>query len=836
MRYYDRFVGDMWLDAEEDPTTEAPSNSSSSDSNPSPQDEDEDEHDDVEVSTNLREGAHRRSRMDTLESLEGDRGDWRGHRRGRSGLKTYEQLRILHPERGHAEEIYEYSLEERDGLMKSITSDIKSHYAKFSRAAAQKLRRHREAKGCIPSFDWRKSLESLPFLITVRTYQREYFANDLAAGLTEGIVCIPMGMSYALLANLPAVYGLYTSLVPPLMYLLFGTCNQLSLGVSAIESLLVAAGVSQVIGWIGDEVDADTTQQDIDTKVQVTLAFTLCVGFWQMIMRIFGVGAIATFLSDPVLSGFSTASAFLIGTSQLKHLVGYELPKAILPVIWYEAVTNVPKFNIASVCVGVSGILLLMIFKKLNNRYLPHLPLPSQVVVVILATLVTFLLGLENDPYNVKVLGDIPVGLPPPSLPSFPTVDGIGGFSSYAGNLAIQSLLVAVICYIITISIGKTFQRINDNAYKINGAQASSELVAMASANMVGSLFKTYPASGSLSRTAVVQSVNAKTRMHLIPAVVVVMLVLVAITPLLYTLPKAILASVVMFGVVKMVDFRDAKRLYHLSKPDFFLWNVSFWVTAIVGPIEGIAVSVVVSLLYLLKQTSRPANSTLGRLPETREYRNIKRFPMAKEIPGIRIFRFDSSLHFANKDYFENRLKALENDPYQGVRIHTIVLDASSINQLDASAIDMLILVAKSYDERGVSILCANWKGPQRDLLELSGFYDVIPPANLFLGLHDAVVEARKRHHRRTTPAPSTTVPNISLGQIRQYRGRRPFERVAQRGVGRRNRGGDRTRWGDEGVEGWCRGDEPEWGNGARVGHGASLGEHSHQLSASTRG
>ncbi|CAM9630726.1 unnamed protein product, partial [Hapterophycus canaliculatus] len=235
----------------------------------------------------------------------------------------------------------------------------------------------------------------------------------------------------------------------------------------------------------------------------------------------------------------------------------------------------------------------------------------------------------------------------------------------------------------------------------------------MSSANMVGALFKSYPASGSLSRTAVVQSINAKTRMHLIPAVFVVMLVLVAITPLLYTLPKAILASVVMFGVVKMVDFRDAKRLYHLSKPDFCLWNVSFWVTAIVGPIEGIAVSVIVSLLYLLMQTSRPANSTLGRLPETREYRNIKRFPMAKEIPGIRIFRFDSSLHFANKDYFENRLKALENDPCGGVPIHTIVLDASSINQLDASAIDMLILVAKSYDERGVSILCANWKGPQ---------------------------------------------------------------------------------------------------------------------------
>eukprot|EP00904_Undaria_pinnatifida_P011024 jgi/Undpi1/7051/HiC_scaffold_21.g09525.m1 len=734
----------MWLDAEEDPTTESASNSGNSDGSPT-QDADE-------VSS-LHDLTHRQTRLDTLDSMDGSG----THYRKRSGLKTYEQLRSLHPERGHhAEEEYEYSLERRGGLVSAISGDIKRYTSRFSKVTMQKLRSRREL-GVLPSFSWRSWLQKLPFLVALRGYEREFFASDLAAGLAEGIVCIPMGMSYALLANLTPVYGLYTSIIPPLMYLLFGTCNQLSLGVSAIESLLVAEGVSQVIGWVDDEVTTTTSQEDIDIKLQVTVAFTLCVGFWHMVMRIFGVGAIATFLSDPVLSGFSTASAFLIGTSQLKHLVGYDLPKSILPVIWYEAVTNVRNFNLTSIFIGLSGILVLWVFKKLNNRYLPNLPLPSQVVVVVLATLATYLFSWEDAPYNVKVLGFIPSGLPLPAIPSFPNVDGVGGFSAYAGNMAVQSLVVAVMTYIITISIGKTFQRINNNTYKINGAQ---ELVAMASANMVGSLFKAYPASASLSRTAVVQSISAKTRMHTIPAVAVVMLVLVAITPLLYTLPKAILASVVMFGVVKMVDFRDAKRLYHLSKPDFCLWNISFWVTVILGPIKGIGVSIVVSLLYLLMQTSRPANSILGRLPETREYRNVKRFPMAKEIPGIRIFRFDSSLHFANKDYFENRLKALENEPYQDVPIHTIVLDASSINQLDASAIDMLILVAKSYDERGVSILCANWKGPQRDLLELSGFYDVIPPANLFLGLHDAVVEARKRSRDVTEePLPLTSAP-----------------------------------------------------------------------------
>ncbi|CAM9491771.1 unnamed protein product, partial [Choristocarpus tenellus] len=365
-----------------------------------------------------------------------------------------------------------------------------------------------------------------------------------------------------------------------------------------------------------------------------------------------------------------------------------------------------------------------------------------QVLVVILATLVTYLANFHKGPSNVKILGSIPSGLPVPAFPSLPVVEDVGGFSDYGGQFVIQSLLVALMTYIISISIGKTFATLNNNEYKIN---ADQELVAMSLANVLGSIFKAYPASGSLSRTSVVQSVECKTRMHGIPAVLLIMLVLVAITPLLYTLPTSILGSVVMFGVFKMINFSEARRLYHLNKPDFMLWSVSFWVTTMGGAIVGIAVSVIVSLVYLLVQTSRPANSILGRLPGTRDYRNIKRFLMAKEIPGIRIFRFDSSLHFANKDFFEARLKALEDSPHQGVPVHTVVLDASSINQLDASAIDMLIHVAKAYHERGLSLLCANWKGPQRDMLHLSGFYEVIPPKDLFLGLHDAVVEARKR-------------------------------------------------------------------------------------------
>ncbi|CAM9481878.1 unnamed protein product, partial [Discosporangium mesarthrocarpum] len=593
---------------------------------------------------------HRPARSDTLESLDDP------EPRQRTSMKTYEQLRSTFAEKGNANSTS--SVEMRHSLCWSITADVRRHASSLCYKTIQRVRlclsqRRGGGRAAIQNL-----LSKLPLLDTLRTYKREYVAADLASGLAEGIVVIPMGISYALLANLPPVYGLYTSIFPPLLYMLFGTCHQLSLGVSAIESLLVAEGVSNVIGWVGNEVGDQfgTTQEQIDTKVKVTVAFTMMVGLWHMVMRLFGVGLVATLLADPVLSGFSTASAFLIGTSQLKHLCGFDLPRGNLPEVWYAALSNIQNINIVALILGLSGILLLLVLKKANNKYLPKIPLPTQVLVVVLATLVTFIFSLHRGPSNIKILGVVPAGLPVPSFPTFPTVEGIGGISAYGSQFAVQSLLVAVMTYIITISIGKTFAAMNNNTYRIN---ADQELVAMSVANLVGSVFQSYPASGSLSRTSVVQSVECKTRMHSLPAVILMTLVLVAITPLLYTLPTTILGSVVLFGVMKMINFQEARRLYHLNKPDFMLWMVSFWVTTLGGAIVGIAVSVIVSLVYLLVQTSRPANSILGRLPGTRDYRNIKRFPMAKEIPGIRIFRFDSSLHFANKDFFEARLKAL---------------------------------------------------------------------------------------------------------------------------------------------------------------------------------
>ncbi|CAM9508929.1 unnamed protein product [Chrysoparadoxa australica] len=755
----DGFIGDMWLDAMGLGGIETASVSSSN--------EDYDDLREEELSLDQerypgarsrRNRPRRHPRSDTLESLDDipSRPQCLGSPTGYEGIRTIEQF-----QNKFREQAPEDTSRKSQGLVRSMSQDLSKSFLHWGHHGKQHIRSiQMQARGSgvaatLKGFGY-GLLEKLPLLDTVRTYKKEYLGPDLGGGLAEGIMSIPMGMSYALLANIPAVYGLYTGFMPPLIYLILGTCHQLSLGVSAIESLLVAEGVAGVIGWVGDSVNEATTQADIDAKVQLTIAFTMAVGLWHLVMRILGIGLVATLLADPVLSGFSTASAFLIVTSQLKNLTGVNLYSgSIVPFTWIDTIKSIPKFNVTAITMGSLGILGLWLMRKANRRWLPQAPLPIQLLVVIVATAATYLLGLDKEPFNLEVLGVVPAGLPRPTMPTIPMVNGMR-MSDIIGPLIIQSLIVAVMTYIITISIGKVMG--NKNSFKVDPNQ---ELVAMGTANVVGSMMLCYAASGSLSRTSVVDSVGTKTRMHAILSVFIIVLTLLLITPLLYYLPKAILASVVVFGVVRMFDFGEAKRLYHLHKPDFLLWNISFWVTFMAGAIIGIAVSVVSSLIWLLMKSSRPYCAILGRLPGTDVYRNVKRFAMAKELPGVRIMRFDASLHFANKDYFQERLKLLEL-PSGGnlgpatprrqeawVPIHTIIVDASAINDLDASAIRMLIEVAAAYNERKVTLCFANWKGPQRDLLDISGFYEQCPRENIFLSLHDAVVDAKRMSKKR---------------------------------------------------------------------------------------
>eukprot|EP01071_Lankesteria_metandrocarpae_P006854 Lankesteria_metandrocarpae@DN4505_c0_g1_i2.p1 len=559
-------------------------------------------------------------------------------------------------------------------------------------------------------------LRSLPIISAVQTYQGRSFIPDLTGGLSEGIMHVPMGMSYSLLAGLPPEYGLYNSLIFPFVYLFFGTGRQSSVGVSAIESLLCAEAVTSIIG-----IDAP-----LEDRVYATLALTLFVGISQLCMRILGLGIIADFLADPVLSGFSTASAFIIGTSQLKYVFGVDVPSLGLPKTWWYIITHTDEICWKAFGIAAVSILFLTVVKILNNRLFRKFPVPGQIIVVVASTVMVRYTDWSMEPHDVDVVGFIPEGLPSPRAPYIP--------SGAVWQLLLEGIVLGAMFFIIHISITKSIAR--TRSYRIDGDQ---ELLALGVCNVTGCFFQCFPCASSLSRASLLNSIGSKTILHNIPAVFLVLLTLTLLTPLLYYLPYAALGAIILVGVAGMVDFGEAIRLFSLMSADFAFWVVSFVTTLVLGANVGIILSVILSLLWLLKKACRPNTAVLGNLPDTTIYRDVHRFPMAKQTCGVKVFRFDASLNFSNAEYFESKLLSFD---LQHGGSYVVIIDASSVNDLDVTAVRMLQRVVDRFQKIGVILIFANWKGPTRDFLESSHFYDSVPPERCFLCLHDAVLWA----------------------------------------------------------------------------------------------
>ncbi|CEM10055.1 unnamed protein product [Vitrella brassicaformis CCMP3155] len=576
----------------------------------------------------------------------------------------------------------------------------------------------------------------LPIVGFVTKYKTSFLSDDITAGIAEGIMAIPMGMSYSLLANLPPVYGLYNQLFLPLIYMLFGTFHHASIGTSAIEAILCAEAVANVIGW-----DAPLTE-----RVPVTISLAVCVGATHMVLRLMRVGVVVDFIADPVLAGFSTGAAFLIATSQLKDLFGFPVPRTDFEAEqWWHILTNLPQTNWTAFTMCVSGLIILFLVKWVNARYFKKFPLPGQLIVMVLFTLLTWLFQLNEAPFNLRILREIPQGFPVPDVPHF---------QGHFVQLFRQAIPLAVMVYVIHISVAKTVGK--KHGYRIDAEQ---ELVAYGMTNLVGSMFQCFPAGNAVSRVGVVSSVGAKTILHTLPNVAVVALTLSLITPLLFYLPYAALASVVFFGTYGMINFQEGRRLWKFKNPDFYLWATCLLVTATLGAMEGIIVAVVLSLIWLLGKSARPNATVLGRLPGTSSYHEIHRFPTAREIPGVKIFRFDADLNFSNAEFFESKVLSVikpsgskpdrvdEEEGGDGeVPTQTVIVDCSGINSLDVTSIGMLERLAQWFQEQKLDLLFANWKGPMRDFLDRAEFFKVVPADHCFLSLHDAVIYSAVRH------------------------------------------------------------------------------------------
>ena len=546
----------------------------------------------------------------------------------------------------------------------------------------------------------------IPILEWLPNYNSSLFKGDLVAGITVGIILIPQGIAYALIAGLPPIYGLYCALVPQIMYAIFGSSRQVAIGPVAMDSLIVATGVS-TLALAGSE-----------SYISIAILLALMVGAIQFIMGVFSLGFIVNFLSKPVITGFTSAVALIIGFNQFRNLLGVDFVQSDqIQIILEDIIYNISNYNYHTTVIGLFSVIVIIFFRKINKK------IPNALIVVILGIITMKYFGKCFE--DVSIVKDIPSGLPKFELPSF-------DFDQIKELMPIALTLVMV-GYLETISIGKSLEAKQDE-YRIRPNQ---ELIALGISNMVGSLFKAYPSTSSFSRSAINQESGAKTGMAALISVIMVVITLLFLTPLFYHLPKTVLAAIIIVAVFGLVNFKEAGFLWKANKLDFWLMLATFLATLLLGIEYGIIVGVGLSLIILIFRTSRPYVAELGKVPNSNFYRNKNRFDEVVIDDDILVFRFDAQLFYANSSYFRDKLDEMMFR--KGSALKLIVLDAESINRVDSTGVEMLKERIKYCQKRNITFYFAGVKGPVRDDLFRSGILEIIDLKHFFMRANQAV-------------------------------------------------------------------------------------------------
>ena len=547
----------------------------------------------------------------------------------------------------------------------------------------------------------------IPLLEWLPNYKKEQLKGDFIAGITVATVLIPQGIAYALIAGLPPIYGLYSALIPQIVYAVFGSSRQVAIGPVAMDSLIVAAGVS-TIALAGSE-----------SYISIAIFLAFLVGAIQLLMGVFRLGFVVNFLSKPVITGFTSAVALTIGLNQFRNLFGVDfLQSDQVHVLLEDMYYRVSEINLNTSLIGLITCLLILFFRKINKK------IPNALIVVVLGILTLYF--FKNQFIDVAIVKGIPSGLPSFAIPDF-------DFGLIKELLPIAFTLVMV-GYLETISIGKSLEAKQDD-YRIDPNQ---ELVALGLSNIAGSFLKSYPSTSSFSRSAINAEAGAKTGVSALLSSLMVVLTLLFLTPVFYFLPKTVLAAIIIVAVFRLVNVKEARFLWKANNLDFWLLIATFLSTLLFGIEYGILIGVSLSLVVLIFRTSRPHVTELGKVPNSDFYRNKNRFKEVLLEEDVLVFRFDAQLFYANSSYFIEQLELMVAN--KGEKLKLIVLDAESINRVDSTGIEMLKQQIQFYKKRGVKFYLAGVKGPVRDDLFRGGVLEVIDLSHFFMKANGAVL------------------------------------------------------------------------------------------------
>lgn len=561
----------------------------------------------------------------------------------------------------------------------------------------------------------------LPILSWMPSYKKKWLKGDIIAGLTVGVMLVPQAMAYAMIAGLPPIYGLYAAVVPPLIYFLFGSSRNISIGPVAIDSLIVASGIS-VFAAVGTE-----------KFIALAILLSFMVGVFQLLFGIFKLGFLVNFLSKPVISGFTSGAAIIIALGQFKNLLGVDIDttgKLYHQV--YEIVTSLRYINIANLLVGLSAILLLIIFKKYIKK------IPGSLVVVILGIIVLKIFGI--DKYGVLIVGNVPEGLPYFQIPTM-DIDTIV-------ELIPIALTLTIIGFIETFSIGKSLED-PESEDKIS---ANQEFKALGLGNIIGSFFLSFSTSSSFSRSAVNYNSGAKTQLSSVFSSAIVILTLLFLTPVFYYLPKAVISAIIVVSVAGLFDYKLALKLWKYDKKDALILMATFLVTILFGIKEGVLSGVILSVIMVIYNSTAPHVAVLGRIPNTIMYRNIDRFNDVEVDPSILIIRFDSQLNFTNSAVFKDSI--IDEVNKKGKELKLLVINANSLSRIDSSGVYVVKEIIKYLKKRNVELYFTGIIGPVRDILHKSELISEIGLDKCYLDIQSGIdcfneIKDEKREKRK---------------------------------------------------------------------------------------
>lgn len=530
-----------------------------------------------------------------------------------------------------------------------------------------------------------------PFLLWLKDYRKENLIRDFLAGVTISVVLIPQSMSYAMIAGIPPIYGLYAAAIPPIIAALWGKASLLATGPVAMVSLLT---FSSIIPF---------AKPGTPEFINMAINLALIVGLIQLLMGVLKLGFIMRFVSHPVIVGFTNAAAIIIASTQIQHLLGISVKGSefILPM-FIGIAKNVANTNIYTLAVGLFAFIIIIAGKKIHEQF------PGAMIASVITTVLAYSLNL--DELGVKTIGDVPKGLP---SPSFAIID-----FEHAARLIGPALVIAIVGFMEAMAITKAISSKTKEPVDIN-----QELIGQGSANLIGSLFKSYPVSGSFSRSAVNLQAGGKTALSNVFSGFIVIIALLFFTSTFYYLPKATLAAIVIYAAIGLIKHSQFIKLYKTTRHDGIIALITFSFCFVTKPDYAIFIGIGVSLLLFLWESMAPRIATLTRNPKTEIFEDaeVSQLPLC---PQILYLRPEFSIYFANAEFIREHILRKVEERKNGLKF--VLIDMEAVNKIDATGIDEIKELIREMRKMGVELYIANVHKPVREVLHNSGIMTIL--------------------------------------------------------------------------------------------------------------